>query len=176
MLICIDGPRSSGKTTFTHLLVDQINGYKIADAERLKEERVETAGITERMLAIVEQSTQTGKVVVCDRFHLTELVMSLLYQRRDQDELIIDTVLVDKALASAGGLSYVLLPTLETLEERTAMRADGRDHDIVPRIAIPMWKWAARKVSAITTVLPNETLVETEMHIDNIIQEVRKRQ
>lgn len=174
IVFVVDGPRSAGKTTAINEILTKCLELEI-DASLHKTPRPTPdklwTGIHETLTNWY--MTPNGKVVLVDRFHLTEYVYSTALGRVDDFELEQKIRRVDERLASFGSehLRYtVLMASNLQLIHRTMDREEQekRTFDIEPKLVWPIWSLAIAK-SGVASIRMNETPEQANKFVDDAV-------
>lgn len=130
MIIIIEGPRGSGKTSFVlaaeavcYVLVPQ---YEVI---KYKAERGEDP-FADMKAEFITQGLDQSSIYIWDRALVTEYVMSNYLKRQPHKVLYDHTKELFDILDSAGAITIQLDPTPEELTKRLAIRNDGRPYDM----------------------------------------------
>ena len=151
MIVILEGPRGTGKTTLCAELVRRLNDDGLP-AEVHKGQRV--GDPIEGMLSTLSEKFSTDRIWVVDRFHLTEWVMSIHLQRRDFVELTRDIRHIDTLLDQAWALGFILEAPDVVLLDRIQQRNDGRGMEMPLSESRKLWD-AASKLTQFMSVVQN---------------------
>lgn len=125
MLIILEGPRNSGKTTAATKLKEQFgeNAYLIKFQRTTKPAPpvFMTEFLSEHWLALIDSRS----ICILDRFHLTEFVMRTLDGKVNDNVLTVTTHMIDTMLKNIKAVTYVL----KVDEKIRHARLAGRDID-----------------------------------------------
>ena len=151
-LIVVDGPRGVGKTTMTTQLVEELKGS--IDIELFKSQRP-VDPITQMHQAINMFSENPKKVFVCDRFSLTEWVMSTALNRVEPRRLRRTISIIEERLFDLNTHYFVMMAPIDVLDERLREREAGRGWDVPKDVVWPLWT-AAVGLSKVAEMVMNE--------------------
>jgi len=132
-MVIVEGPRGVGKTT----ALDLVERYLIQARQepvRFKAERGEdpTTDMLETIMRIVNASYHfPTRVLLVDRFHITELALRLADETRSTKELVRDTSIIQQILISEKFPTFLLYCQEEERQRRVSLRDDGRP-DLTP--------------------------------------------
>jgi thymidylate kinase len=118
MLIIVEGADGTGKTTFCEALDTHIRGKWNVPVERLHRGVPEKPVVEEYTDDLRTYARGCGRHVVCDRWHLGELIYGPLY--RGKSELMTGGLVEVETFLLNRGAVVVLL--------------DGREHDVAERL------------------------------------------
>lgn len=152
-LILIDGPRGSGKSTLAALLAAHLTSNEIPVTLMKKGPSAQSRELTniKQHLSLFQATTdRLGGVVICDRFHASELVMSAFTGRRDMRAVIADVLEAERLVQEAGCLHIITIAPISVLAQRISERAQAdqdagrevRGWDVHPDCVWPLWMTA----------------------------------
>lgn len=153
-VILIDGPRGAGKSTIAQLLASHLvaNGvpatYFKKGPSALDQEHVNAITHLDHFAYLTRE--QGGGVIICDRFHASELVMTSFTNRRDMRAMWTDVMAIEREVTKRNCLHVILLADIETLSQRITSRAvideangvEPRGWDVHPDAVWPLWTLA----------------------------------
>lgn len=126
MLIIIEGPDGAGKSTLATALRQQLilEGAAPDDVTMLKKGPPTADGFTEYLVPLASYLPGSGKHVICDRWHIGELVYPTIFGRQP----VLDEAqfgYIDKFLKSRGAVLVPVNARTDTLLERVRARGSG---------------------------------------------------
>lgn len=126
MLIILEGPDGAGKTTLAEIIRAEISRqYPNGDRCEVLHKGPPTADpISEYEGPLFAYRPLKGMHIVCDRWHIGEVVYAPVLQRDSHMDVAMLRH-IDLLLRSRGALIVVLNPPIETLIERTQQRGES---------------------------------------------------
>lgn len=121
MIIILEGPRNSGKSTAAHKLKEAIGDSYLIKFQRTSKPSPPifmTEFLSRHWLALIDSRS----VAILDRFHLTEFVMRTLDKGVDPKVLAVTTHMIDVQLKNCGSITYVLETDRAIRDERYKFR------------------------------------------------------
>jgi len=151
-LIILEGPRGIGKSTVAYelrnLFMKTVNDVSVWKVQRGLDP------IADQLHAIAYDFnaalSSRNCVVIVDRFHMTELVMTQYYKRRNFADALRDFELVDRLLRLVGAYGFCLTADCDTLAARIGQRADGRGLDMPIEDSFALWTEIAKQSHFLT--------------------------
>lgn len=124
MLVILEGPDGAGKSTLATLLLARLAVWRPTETiELLHRGPPRRHPLDEYVSPLLDYRPRTGRSVICDRWHLGELVYPRVLERPTAyDEAV--SRYVELFLASRGALVILVDADDETLRERVARRGD----------------------------------------------------
>lgn len=173
-ILIIDGPRAAGKSTMADRIVKEVNDSTSRKAMHYFYKGAphpidELSNMTNLISEAVQRFNETGTTTVFDRFHVSELVMSVGLNRRPAWDVLFDCQYIDGLLAQHNAMCFVLLPDVFTLDNRLNQRnailikqgKKTKAHDMNLALVPPLWRMAS---AALT--LPQ--LIESKTDYDQV--------
>jgi thymidylate kinase len=161
LIVLIDGPRGSGKSTIAQGVVERLttDGIKALYFKK----GVRSADNEERNMIdhLNRFSLPQWNVVVIDRFLLTEWVMSTWHSRLSSRELFEGCHRVNEQIKKINALHYCILAPSGVLDERIKKRGT-RGWDMDKDAAVPLWIDACRNFNSSVVIKSN---VEHNRHL-----------
>lgn len=170
MIVILEGPRGTGKTTLCLELVSRLQALGLP-AELHKGQRI--GDPIEGMISTIREKFTEDKIWIVDRFHLTEWVMSIHLERRDFVELTKDIRCIDIYLHQAGALGVILDAPDVVIADRVVRRNDGRGFEMPLERSRKLWEAAAALSGFMSVCINDIDQFETVMH--DLIGLVRSR-
>lgn len=171
MMIVIDGPRGVGKTTLIRELQSRSDQHIQVHIDVLKNDRPKHPYVFMHQVLNRAESKQIQHgvpyIIVSDRFHLTEWVMSTYYKRNSFEYTGKRVKIIQDRLDVIGGKTFVLKASLEQIEQRLLMRQDKYEWDMARNVVEPMWDLAST-LSDTIEVLPNDNEQQLFANVDYI--------
>lgn len=133
MLIIVEGVDGSGKST----LVDEFNLSMPDDTVHLRRGPLKHHPLVEYLYPLAQYRPMQSQSVVCDRWHVGELVYGPLYRGMSKLTPAMEAY-VDKFLESRGALKLWVDTPFETVQLRMSTR--GEDF-LQPQHARLVWDW-----------------------------------
>lgn len=145
MLIILEGPRNSGKTTAAKRLKAALGdtAYLIKFQRTASPPMFMTDFLAKNYLALVDSRS----ICILDRFHLTEFVYRSLDKKVDDEVLHTTTHMVDIMLKHMGAITYIMETSPQTRKSRYALRDESHNK---PELGLPVeqideaWALAAK--------------------------------
>lgn len=154
MILIIDGPRASGKST----MVDLIAGYcgnESIPFEIFKHQRGNDP--FQDMLDSIERFNKEWRTIhICDRFSMTEYVFSIYHKRVPLGFLIQRITEINKELEHALAIHVILQTSTRLMEQRMLERPIGRTWDMLPPEAVNLVWTAAMGIAPGAVLLNND--------------------
>lgn len=146
MIIIVEGPRGSGKTTMCHDIRRAFDAQGIP-VELYKADRTDDPhGDMMRTFAVHGPS---NTVYIWDRGPLTEFVMSHYYSRRTDDDLMASLSAEFELLLEHDSLIMQMVVTATELRARYDGRADGRGMDVPSHeVSFVLWSLLFNQTAA----------------------------
>lgn len=170
MIVILEGPRGTGKTTLCSELVNRLKEVGLP-AELHKGQRV--GDPIEGMISTIHEKFTEDKIWIVDRFHLTEWVMSIHLERRDFVELTRDIRCIDIHLQQVGALGVILDAPDTVIADRVTRRNDGRGFEMPLERSRKLWE-AAAALSGFMNIAVNDT-DQFETVMNDLVGLVRSR-
>ena len=169
MLIVIDGPRGSGKTTLVNGVVEKLQEYEVP-VMKFKSER--PADPFEQMKDAIDYFRSRSDLVwVADRFSLTEFVMSTALERINPIYLGKKMDEIHKYMAAnIVSTTFVLFASNAVLDRRIKQREKGRRWDMEKKAVTPLWRAAISLAIPHINVIPRENNFNDDLEFN--IQEI----
>lgn len=156
MIVIIEGPRGSGKTTIAKAVVEALSERGL-QAKYWKADRNSAPPQAGMMHTILLMSQQPETVWVLDRFLLTEIVMSACLRRTRIDALQSMFADLNSRLRNADALTFIINSHFTNLNQRLAAREDiSRRDDIPVEAASLVW-------STVAACLPGVVLLDNSV-------------
>lgn len=154
MLILLEGPDGAGKTTLAEKLVNFINSPQVIGSAILHHRGPpsEPTLLEEYLLPLAGYVPGTGDHVVCDRWHLGELVYPGLLQRSSLADDRLQLQYLQLFLASRGALVIHVDATYDTLLGRLMDRPSTLDYEFQIATQRDRFRHAAHSASAVLPV------------------------
>lgn len=141
MIVIIDGPRGAGKTTLAEYIRDQATHIGL-NAYIAKNARPEDP--LEFMLERIREG-RGNHILILDRFHWTEWVMSCWHKREAVETLDAWCKTVEVHLTMTPTVGFILQASTAMLAERIAMRNDDRGYEMPLNHAVRIWEAALER-------------------------------
>ena len=137
MIIVVDGPRASGKTTFIDAFSEYVKSNYGVNLARMKFDRGEDPWAD--MKATIEMYGESEDVIVIDRFHITEFAM--YHIRHDfihavSNDILIKFLEIEALLSQSGAITVYFCPPWNVIKHRMDLleREDDGSYEH------PIWK------------------------------------
>lgn len=120
MLIILEGPRNSGKSTAVEEIQKALGGkaYTIKFQRTAHPPLFMTEFLSKHYLALIDSRS----ICVLDRFHLTEFVMRTVDKKVSEEILYTSTHMIDIMLKQIGAVTYFIDTKPEIRKERFKLR------------------------------------------------------
>ena len=135
MLIIIEGVDGAGKSTLVEAIQDELPA-----AEMIHKGPIKRSPLIEYEASLEHYRVNSGRDIVCDRWHIGELVYGPLL--RGESKLSPASLEhIELFLATRGALRTWVQTPLHVIQERIS----GRGEDLIPHEQIPViWDWYER--------------------------------
>jgi thymidylate kinase len=120
LLIILEGPDGAGKSTLAREIADQLCPHVV---KMLHAGPPTAHPIDEYVTPLLDYRPGAGSHIICDRWHLGEMVYPQILERPTQWNIGIER-LVHRFLRSVGACVVLLQPTLSELRTRLDVRGD----------------------------------------------------
>ena len=147
MLIILEGPDCARKTTLARDIVTRLAVIDPTSRIELLHRGPPTRHpLDEYVTPLLDYRPDTGRHIICDRWHWGEMVYPTVLNRKTKMDFAIFRY-IEMFLQSRGAVTTLMCPPLEELEACMARRGDG----LIERWQLPDLRWKFSQTQDIST-------------------------